>query len=214
MRVWLGGDSLGAYIVTGLLGGIADLTLASITHDFRISSSLTQPDFVDWPATMAQVMAVEAPPEVVVFMVGGNDNQPMLDAAGTPLSTMSPEWQVEYRASSRRPHGRSTAREGTRLIWIGLPPPKSGIRLELNPKLNAIFAEEAALRPWVTYVDIGPLLSNPDGSYADRLPPPGGGDPITVRSNDGVHVTRRASEWIADIVWADIVSTWALPAGQ
>ncbi len=208
----MGGDSLGAYVVTGLLGGIADPALSTIRHDFRNSSGLARPDFVDWPNTIAAVATTEPSPEVFVFMIGGNDNQPMIDPASRQaLATLSPEWQAEYRIRVRSIMDLAHL-NGAELVWIGLPPPRSGVRLELNPTINSILAEEAATRDWVEYLDIGPLLSDENGAYAERLAGPDGGEPIRVRAADGVHITSRASAWIADLVWQRLAEQWSLLA--
>ncbi len=209
LRGWVGGDSLPAYIVTALNGGSADRSLLDLRWDPRISSSIVRPSFVDWHHELSVLLGSDDAPEAIVFMIGGNDNQPMTSVDGVRLPTLSPEWQAEYR---RRVAALMdlTALDGTRLLWIGLPPPKDGIRLELNPVLNTIFAEESASRPWVTYLDIGPLLSDAEGNYADRLAGPEGGDPIRVRPSDGVHITYGASAWIADLVWQWMLDTWPM----
>lgn len=45
--------------------------------DFRYSTGLTRPDFFDWPAH-AQARTAALQPEVVLFLVGPNDSQPLV----------------------------------------------------------------------------------------------------------------------------------------
>ncbi len=237
LRGFVGGDSLPAYVITALNGGIAETTLLDLRYDAKISSSLVRPSFFDWPEQLGLLVgpddtlpddtlpddtlpddtlpddtlpANETAPEAIVFMIGGNDNQPMTNSEGERLATLSPEWQDEYRRRVARIMD-ITDRSGTRMLWIGLPPPRDGVRLELNPTINTIVRSEAEQRPWVTYLDIMPLLSDADGNYAASLPGPDGGDPITVRPRDGVHITYGASRWIADLVWDWMTQTWSIP---
>lgn len=210
LRLFVGGDSLPAYIITALNAGHANIAQLRLTYDAHISSSIVRPSFFDWQQQLTLLLDQESAPEAIVFMIGGNDNQPMTDTEGNHLATLSPEWQVEYRRRIAALMDLAE-RDGTRMLWIGLPPPRDGVRIELNPTLNGIYAGEAELRPWVTFLDIRPLLSDADGNYAARLPGPGGGDPVTVRPRDGVHITYEGSTWMADLVWSWLVDTWAIP---
>ena len=51
------------------------------TVDFKVSSGLARPDYFNWPAELAhQVAALN--PQIVVLMLGSNDNQPLLAPDG------------------------------------------------------------------------------------------------------------------------------------
>jgi hypothetical protein len=72
--------------------------------------------------------------------------------------------------------------------------------------VNQAYADEAASRPWVTYVDAGAVLGGPGGTYAENLPagPDGGGAPVVVRQPDGIHLTPAGGERLAAEVMAVI----------
>lgn len=144
-------------------------------------------------------------PEAVVFMVGGNDDQPMR-VADANLPTNSPEWLDEYRSRVGLLMD-TTAYEGVRFYWIGLPPMLEERRELIAINVNEIIAQEAEQRPWVTFIDIVPLLLNSDGHYDQHLTGPDG-NIIKAREGDGVHVTLPASRWISEIVWNQILSDW------
>lgn len=212
LRVWAGGDSLGEYVGSRLQYKVADLSLAEFQLDYHISTGLTRPDYFDWPAQLSTAMlAGDDPsrrPEAVIFMAGGNDDQPMR-TEDAKLATNSAEWLDEYR---RRVATMMdiTAYSDVRLYWIGLPPMKDERRESIAVNVNQLLAEEAALREWVTFIDIVPLLLDEEGNYNQYIVGPDG-QSRKARERDGVHVTARASQWISQQVWDLLLADWAVP---
>ncbi len=215
IRVWAGGDSLGEYVGSRLQYKVADLDLSTFTLDYHISTGIARPDYFDWPANLSNVMlANDDPatrPEAIVYMVGGNDDQPMLGEDGK-LATNSAEWLVEYRTRVGLMMD-ITAYPGIRFYWVGLPPMQDDRREAIAVNVNAILAEEAALRDWVTFVDIVPLLLGPEGDYQQYVVGPDG-EPHKAREGDGVHVTARASQWISTIIWDLIQADWTITSSS
>ena len=211
IRVWAGGDSLGEYVGSRLQYKVANPDLSTFTLDYHISTGIARPDYFDWPANLSNVMlANDDPstrPEAIVYMVGGNDDQPMLGEDGK-LPTNTAEWLHEYRTRVALMMD-ITAYPGIRFYWVGLPPMQDERREAIAINVNAILVEEAALRDWVTFVDIVPLLRGPQGDYQQYIVGPDG-EPHKAREGDGVHVTARASQWISAIVWDLIRSDWAI----
>lgn len=205
LRVWLGGDSLGQYIASHLAYRIAPPEQTDITLDYHISTGLARPDYFDWPAHFTELAAAEQPPEALVYMIGGNDDQPMR-LQDVVLDPMTPEWREEY--------GRRVALlmdvvaySDTRLIWILLPPMESDRRSAISSDINAIIAAQAAQRPWVVAVDIRDLFVDENGRYAQFVDSPDGNREL-ARQNDGVHITEVGSRWVADLVWEEIAGLW------
>jgi hypothetical protein len=213
IRVWAGGDSLGEYVGSRLQYKVADPDLSTFTLDYHISTGITRPDYFDWPADLSNVMLADddltTRPEALVYMVGGNDDQPMLGPDGK-LATNSAEWLQEYRERVSLMMD-ITAYPGIRFYWVGLPPMQDDRREAIAINVNAILADEAALRSWVTFVDIVPLLLGPDGDYQQYIVGPDG-EPHKAREGDGVHVTAQASQWISAIVWDLIRDDWVIVA--
>lgn len=212
LRIWAGGDSLGEYVGSKLLYNIADPDLSEVVLDYHISTGITRPDYFDWPATLSNVMLanddLSTRPEAIVYMVGGNDDQPMRTDDG-PLATNSPEWLAEYRIRVATMMD-ITAYSGVRFYWIGLPPMADERREAIALNVNALLAEEAATREWVTFVDVVPLLLNGDGVYDQYIVGPDG-QQRRARESDGIHVTASASEWISALVWDQISADWEIP---
>jgi uncharacterized protein len=78
-------------------------------------------------------------------------------------------------------------------------------------QLDAIYREEAARRPWISYLDSRSLFASPSGGYADALPSAGGEE--QVRQADGIHWSVAGSARIGQAAWSAIARQWSLPAG-
>lgn len=207
LRLWSGGDSMGQYVGNQLRAPLSDRDLTDVELDYHISTGLARPDYYDWPARIHQVMTRPQPPDALVLMIGGNDNQPMR-RDGAVLAVGSPEWLSEYRA---RVAGimDDTGNGHSHLYWIGLPPMRSHDRDTLTRGMDAVVAEEAAIRPWVTHLDIASTFAGPDGGFASRIVGPDGVDRV-ARAPDGVHITSSGSDWVATRVWAEVAAHWHL----
>ncbi len=184
LRLWSHGDSTSYYLTVALYqiwreqGGT---TLGSA--GYKVSTGLARPDYFDWPAFVAAEMA-KYDPDVAVIMVGGNDIMQMGN-------------HETYRSRVGRVMDLMQ-REGRVVVWVGQPnfgPGREEMALRVKD-LNAIFAEEAAKRPWVVFVDTYGLTSWSDGSFAweqtDVF-----GNLVKIRHEDGVHFTSAGGRHLA-----------------
>jgi hypothetical protein len=127
----------------------------------------------------------EKNPNLVVFMIGANDAK----FIGGP---------EEYRVRVSEAMGLMEAPE-RRVLWVGQPN-STQPKLAANvPAINAIFQEEAAKRPWVTYVDTWAATSDENGNYSQLLPD-ADGQLIRARADDGVHFTQEGGRILAGLV--------------
>ncbi|MEM7340032.1 MAG: DUF459 domain-containing protein [Actinomycetota bacterium] len=207
LRLWAGGDSLGEYVGNQLLAPVGDPELTAVQLSFHISTGLARPDYFDWQAEIAAVMAGPEPPEALMFMVGGNDDQNMATPDGV-VTIGTDEWFAEYQRRVAL-FMDTTATGDSHLYWLGLPPMRDERREEISADINTAVADAAAARPWVTFVDLVPLFAGPEGGYSTQLPDDDG-NPVTARANDGVHITYAGSEWVSERIWATISRRWGL----
>ena len=208
LRIWAGGDSLGEYIGNHLLAELADEELTSVELDYRISTGLARPDYFDWPSHLAAVTA-DSPPDVLLLMVGGNDNQNM-ERDGDVLQAGSEAWSEEYETRIESIVTSADA-ASTHIVWIGLPPMRDGTRHELALLKNAAAKGVAERYPHMSYVDIERMFAGPGGSYSPHIAAPDGQLRL-ARQADGVHITFAGSTWVAAIVWDLIEERWNLAA--
>jgi len=206
LRIWTGGDSLGEYVGSEMLYRVADPELSSVELDFEISTGLARPDYFDWPARFSEIMQREERPNVVVFMVGGNDDQD-LRVDGERVVIGTPEWQRAYRERVATMMDIA-AFPDVQMLWINLPPMRDDRRDNIRIEINAALAAEAERRPWVRVVDIVDLFTGSGGGYDQFIDEPDDSATRKARANDGIHITRQASRWVADMVWEAVSSQW------
>ena len=103
LRVVVVGDSLasgfGVY-----LERVMKPSLVRVSRQGRISTGLARPDYFDWPVALSEIVD-NFRPDLIVVMLGENDNQALRDAAGheeTPVGTF--DWPQRLR----RPRARTS----------------------------------------------------------------------------------------------------------
>ena len=132
-----------------------------------------------------------------MFMVGANDGQSFLEGDGTVVAQFdTPEWTEAYR---QRVAGIMdlAGGDGRRMVWVGEPNVGTGNVQRAVQIGNQLAQEEAATRPWVTYVDVAALLAGPDGGFAEYITLPDGS---TARcyAGDGVHLSVKCLDRVMD----------------
>jgi len=203
LRLYVAGDSQATYLGQAITTESDGRSLV-VEVDDRISTSLTRPDYFDWPAQWAGVVAAR-PPEVVVLFLGANDHQDMMTGGGERLVVGTVAWQEEWRDRLGAGLDVLTA-GGAVVVWVTQPPMRDrGLHAGVGD-INTLAAEVFAGRDDVLVVDIWDLFGGTAG-YQERIEGPDG-DVITARLDDGVHLTRAAASWVADLVFARLDERW------
>lgn len=204
LRLWVGGDSVAGFLSIEMVNIAGESGVISARGHYKISTGLSRPDYYDWPAHLGEDMA-QYDPEVVVFMVGANDDQPL--AVGNDVYSFgSEQWRAEYARRVGQVMDMLTAQH--RLVfWVGQPSMRSpdfGDRMNL---MDSIYAAQAATRPDVTFVDTRPVMSDGDGHYNAYLPD-SGGQLTLMRADDGIHLTPAGGTRLAQAVLNDVRQRW------
>jgi uncharacterized protein len=92
--------------------------------EIQYSSGLTRPQLFDWAEHFEGELA-ERPTDIVVFMVGANDSQPIETPQGW-ASSGTPEWVTEYTGRVAAMMTLLESRVGT-VYWVGQPIARSEI---------------------------------------------------------------------------------------
>ncbi len=192
-KVLIAGDSMsqGVGVMLEAFAAEKGLQVESIG---KASTGLTRPDYFDWPARLLEATAA-SDPGVVVLMFGGNDGQPITDASGQAYQVADPGWAVEY--GSRVAHVMDQlGAEGRKVVWIGSPNSSSSNMNKRLTVINQVLQQQAATRPWVTYLDAWALFAAPDGSFVASLPD-ADGQVRRMRNKDGYHLTIDGYKYLA-----------------
>ncbi|HSK24896.1 MAG TPA: DUF459 domain-containing protein [Egicoccus sp.] len=186
LTMYVGGDSMVGQFGVAMDDLASDTGVVEVTEvRYEFGSGISRPDFIDWPAVLAEVSATQDP-DVMVLYFGGNDAQP-LEIDGTVRQPEDPEWQEEYRQRVSDLMDQLVA-AGHRVYWMGMPIARSPDLQVKHRMLNEIYSSEAEARPQVTYVDVWELFAGPDGEFSEYLPNQNG-DVVDMRLDDGIHLT-------------------------
>ncbi len=128
LRVAVIGDSLASGLGV-YLERVLRPALVRVSRQGRISTGLARPDYFDWPAALSEIVD-NFQPDLIVVMLGENDNQALRNAAGreeTPVGTF--EWPQAYgervedfmrlATVERRPRGVGRAPDRQRQGAVG-----------------------------------------------------------------------------------------------
>lgn len=208
LRTYVAGDSQATYLGQSLATGRAR-DLLDVTKGDRISTSLARPDYFNWPAEVVAVAEADDP-ELIVFFLGANDWQDMRSGEGVRLVRGTDEWRREW---SWRLYVTLEAlkREHRHVVWVGQPPMRVDWRHEGAAFMNEIASEVIAGRDDATMIDIWEMFGG-DEDYRERVVGPDG-EEFRARQDDGVHLRREASEWVADLVVDAVARQWDLQPG-
>ena len=196
LRLVVAGDSTAKALGDALIGATSEMPEVSITNEGTVSTGLARSDYFNWGAEMAEIVGTTSP-EVVMFMVGANDGQSILEGDGTVVALFdTPGVDRGLPAAGRGDHGPGRRRRPSHGLGRGA---ERGDRQHAarGPDRQPARAGGGRHRPWVTYVDVAALLAGPDGGFAEYITLPDGS---TARcyAGDGVHLSVKCLDRVMD----------------
>ncbi len=197
LRVLLAGDSLLGAIAEGYGRSVTGRDDVRWHQEIRISTGLARPDVLDWHDHLGGLLATHDP-DVVVLMLGGNDDQSLVVPGDAPIHSAEPGWEPEYEQRVARLLDVAIDAE-RQVIWLQLPAMRPD-RLEASRQLTNAAVLRAAAGRDVQVVDTGTVLS-PEG-YTTRR------DGTAVRADDGVHLTHPGGDLVASVLDGLLAERW------
>lgn len=200
LTLWGGGDSLSVYMNYHLIAlsheyGMTPLhnctTGATKDQSCVTSSSLRNPSWYDWPLALASVVA-NLDPDVMVFMIGANEATSM-----DGYAFGSDGWRQAYGALVGQVMD-SIRGDGRYVIWVGQPNARYNSDPAFDSKMatiNSVFAEQAAMRSDVAFVDTYALFGGADFSAFAQY-----------RAVDGLHFTSAGGRYLAEEVMRTLIA--------
>ncbi len=203
LRVLEIGDSLGIDLGDQLQSQLDASGLARTSVAAVGDSGLSNEAYFNWPAHLANLLAADRP-QVVVIFVGANDDQGIeLDGVASAPGTVA--WVFDY-AERVDDLLREATGAGARVLWVGMPPME-------NPELNVaiqredvIYERETGRFPGALYMSSVPVLGNASGLYVSNEDV--SGQQVSVRTDDGVHLTPAGAGVLAQAVIGTIAVHW------
>lgn len=185
LRVAVIGDSLSQ----GLGPAIArwmDPGLVRILSLGRQSTGLSRQDYFDWQAGVRQIEQ-KFRPDLIFVLLGSNDGQAQISRSGAAIAAGSVEWVHAYRERAAELL-RTATRDGTRVVWVGMPIVRERDRWTFYRRVNGIYRDTASADPFGTYLDTWSFFEAKDGGYTAFVRTERG-ELIEARASDGVHFT-------------------------
>ena len=207
------GDSLGMDLGYGMRDVLAGAPGVTLVQAAKGNSGLVQPQYYDWPRHLRQLLTQHNPQVVVVFL-GANDVQDFYDH-GVLQRFGTAGWQAAYaqRVASLM---QAASEAGSAMLWVGMPIMASATFANSVRLLNAIYQQQAAAHPGVSYFSSWELFSTADGQYA-RTTKDAAGRTIVLRTPDGIHVTfgsgGAGADYLARAVVAALQQRFGLAVG-
>jgi hypothetical protein len=198
------GDSMVELFGQTLVNSIDDDGKVKARIEVKYGTGLVRLDAFDWLAHARDLAST--PADLTVVMIGGNDAQD-ISGSGRRLAVASDKWQAEYARRARQVMTTLTA-DGRRVIWVGMPLPRSAKLQRAFESLNSAVRTAATGNPLVTYVDVWADYA-PDGKYVDYMDD-GSGRQVKVRNRDGVHLAKAGATMLARKLRVLLVKEWAL----
>jgi hypothetical protein len=169
------------------------------TVDFKVSSGLARPDYFNWPAELAR-QVTKLNPQIVVLMLGSNDNQALEAPDGHTYAFATAGWKREYHRRVGAVMDQLIAKNRW-VAYVGVP--ILATRNDQWPIINTVIREEAAKRTRAVYVDSFTLFQDPNGNYTQYLKN-SDGQLVQVRTADGIHFQRAGGDLLARRTLADM----------
>lgn len=177
------GDFMADGLAKGLTQIFAEDANVMFVEEARGLSGIVREDVVKWSAEV-KTLIDEIKPIGIVVMVGMNDRQQMRSSAGK-FNKLTENWKKEY---VKRVAALATATASRNLVWVGLPPVRSGAMNADYLVFNEIFRTQTEAVGG-TYVDVWDGYTNAEGKFITAGPDIKG-QIVRLRSSDGINMTR------------------------
>jgi hypothetical protein len=207
VKVLFAGDSLAGNMSDEFIRLVRDDPRVDVTTDVHVSTGLARPDVLNWPAQLATLIDARQP-DVVMLMIGANDDQTMVTASGHHVVPGTDEWRAEYELRVAQMMDIASA-GGRTVVWVELPIVAPDRLNQVKDVVDGVVETEAAARPTVRVVNSAPLLAGPDGGYTDFLTD-SNGLPVKVREHDGVHITHAGCDFVTPAILSAFAADWHL----
>jgi uncharacterized protein len=183
--VALAGDSMMAVGLYSTLHRLApQYPDVMFVNAFKSGTGLARPEVFNWQ-TEYPAMLKGMKPDYVVVAIGANDGQGFVED-GVTYPFGSDGWKAIYerRVQEYLAMLQST---GATVVWLGLPPMKSGVYDEKIAWVNRIFYSVVTATPHAIWFSTTGVIGDGDGKFRDFGEVDG--KTVKLRQADGIHMS-------------------------
>jgi hypothetical protein len=187
--VALTGDSMMAVgLSSAILREASAYKDLAIVKTYKSGTGLARPEVFNWQSeypAMLKSAIKDAKPDVVLVAIGANDGQGFVEDGVTyPFGT--PEWQAIYQRRVQAFLDMLEA-DGAKVVWIGLPPMKSGVYDSRIALVNRIDYAVVSASPQAIWFSSAGLVGDASGHFQDYGQVRG--TTTRLRQADGIHLS-------------------------
>ena len=186
------GDFLGAGIAEGLSAVFAENAKIRVIDKTNGSSGFVRDDYYNWPEN-AKALIEQEKPAAVIVMMGSNDRQQM-KVGDTREPPMNAAWIKEYTARTEA-LAKTISTTKVSFLWVGMPAFKSSKASTDMLAFNDIY-RAATEATGSEFVDVWDGFVDETGAFVTSGPDING-QPVRLRSDDGINVTRAGKRKLA-----------------
>lgn len=212
-RILLVGDSLSIGLGKQLEMIFAGQPGVRFGHLGKVSSGLANPAFFDWDAHLTALVAADHP-DMVLIMVGANDDKPLPGPGGKSLPFGTKAWDAAYAARLAKLHGIIRAgNPGASVYFLGVPVMADAAFDKKMVHMSGVIAATARRLPDSHYIEVRDVLADANGAFAPVAKTPDGG--LTkLRADDGVHISGTGSRLLAARCLEAVADAAGLPKAR
>lgn len=181
--------------------GLSDVLLRETAADqnlrvvkaFKSGTGLARPDVFDWTEEYPAMIGNETP-DAIIVAIGANDGQGFIEN-GKALAFGTDAWVKAYQQRTADFLALLT-QNSARVVWVGLPPMKSGSYNERAAEINRIAYSVVSQNPLATWWNPQPYVGDSTGAFRELLTAPDG-KTTRIRAADGIHLSDEGAALLA-----------------
>lgn len=194
--VLLVGDSLSIDLGEQLETVFAGRPGVRFAHLGKVSSGLANPAFFNWDAQLADQVKKHHP-DVVLIMVGANDNKNLPTLSGRHAAFGTKDWADAYAARVTRLYSIIRAdNPHAKVYYLGVPVMADPSFDAQTVRINTVLASTARSLPDASFVETRDVLADGNGAFAAQGRT-ASGSLVRLRAKDGVHISAIGSQLLA-----------------
>jgi uncharacterized protein len=199
--VALAGDSMMAVgLSSTILRRVPEYKDLAVVKAFKSGTGLARPEVFNWQAEYPAMLR-EVRPDVVLVAIGANDGQGFVEGGVTYLFGTE-GWKAVYRRRVEA-YLQMLKSNGAMVVWLGLPPMKSGVYDARIALVNRIDYEVVSESPGAIWFSTATVVGDAQGRFQDYGSVDG--QTARLRQADGIHlsddgavlVVERLLPWLA-----------------